>query len=124
MMQTRIILLFCAVLICVSCSRKREFLALAEKGQPIVKAIETYHQQTGYFPPSLADLSPKYLPQAVEVPDRANHKYEGWDYTLATKGSIVTYELKYYLGRGGVIYKPPNWVGNDEGSMTLILTNQ
>ena len=104
--------------------RTREFKACAVTGQSIVRAIERFQQQTGTYPACLADLVPHYLPSAPEQPDRANHKYTGWDYVLMTNAGVVAYRLGCYLGRGGVDYEPPNWVGNDEGRKQVILSNE
>ncbi len=104
--------------------RTREFRAQAQAGQPIVRAIEDYHKQTGTYPPSLADLAPKYLAIAPDIPDQSQHKFIGWDYHIVTNGTAVSYSLMYYMGRGGVEYKPPNWIGNDEGHQTVVLSNQ
>lgn len=104
--------------------RERQFRAQAELGQPIVRAIESFRAQTGGFPASLAALVPKYLPAVPELPDRAQHKFSGWDYQTETNGMVVSYSLRYYLGRGGVEYRPPHWVGNNEGSRKIILSNE
>ncbi|HEX5400545.1 MAG TPA: hypothetical protein VFY06_15970 [Verrucomicrobiae bacterium] len=103
--------------------RTREFRAQAEAGQPIVRAIEDYHRQTGSYPASLTDLAPKYLPTAPDIANESQHKHVGWDYRLVTNGAVVSYRLLYYMGRGGVEYDPPNWIGNDEGRKKIILSN-
>lgn len=38
-----------------------------EMAAPIAKAIESFKQETGYYPDSLATLSPKYLPSIPAV---------------------------------------------------------
>jgi hypothetical protein len=104
-------------------SRPFQFREQARRGQPIVRAIEEFKKQTGEYPVTLGDLVPKYLPEAPETPDRPNHKSEGWEYCTLTSGVTVTYRLRYYLGKGGVEYEPPVWLGNDEGRRTVLLRN-
>jgi len=104
-------------------SRTREFRAQAEAGQPIVRAIEQFRRQTGTYPASLTDLAPNYLPTVPDLPNKAEHKFSGWDYRAVTNGTVVSYTLRYYMGRGGVEYQPPNWIGNDEGNRTILLKN-
>jgi hypothetical protein len=105
-------------------SRTREFRAQAHLGQPIVRAIEEYRKRTGVYPESLADLAPKYLPTVPDLPDESNNKFGGWNYCTVTNGAIVSYSLRYYMGRGGVEYEPPKWIGNNEGHRTVILSNE
>jgi hypothetical protein len=102
-------------------SRTREFRAQAQAGQPIVRAIEQFRKQTGSYPASLADLAPKYLPTVPDVLNESQQKFSGWDYQIVTNGTAVSFALRYYMGRGGVEYEPPNWIGNDEGHRTVIL---
>ena len=104
-------------------SRTLEFRAQAGRGQPIVRGIEEFKKQTGAYPASLADLVPKYLPDAPDIADWPNHKFRGWDYRTVTNGVPVSYSLRYYMGRGGVEYEPPVWFGNDEGHRTVLLRN-
>ena len=104
-------------------SRAGEFRVQAQAGQPIVRAIEEFRKQTGSYPPSLSDLAPKYLAAVPDLPDKSQHKYSGWDYRTATNGIAVSYTLSYYMGRGGIEYEPPNWIGDDEGHRTVILSN-
>ena len=103
--------------------RTREFRAQAILGQPIVRAIEQYQTDVGQLPPSITNLVPKYLPRVPDLADFQANKLKGWNYTTETKGSNTTYTLTYYMGRGGVVYVPPNWYGNDEGHRTVILRN-
>jgi hypothetical protein len=105
-------------------SRTREFRAQAQAGQPIVRALEQFHKQTGSYPTSLADLAPKYLPSVPDRPDESQNKFSGWDYQIVTNGMAVSYRLRYFMGRGGIEYEPPNWIGNDEGQRTVILSNK
>ena len=104
--------------------RERSFRAQAELGQPIVRAIEQYRVQTGRYPASLAALVPDFLSLVPQVPDRAQHQFSGWDYQTETNAGVVTYSLRYYLGRGGVEYRPPHWIGNDEGHRKILLSNE
>jgi hypothetical protein len=105
-------------------SRTREFRAQALLGQQIVRAIEDFRKQTGSYPASLVDLAPKYLPTVPEMPDKSRNKFGGWDYRSKTNGLGVYFSLRYYMGRGGVEYRPPYWIGHDEGNQTLILRNE
>jgi hypothetical protein len=104
-------------------SRTFEFRAQAHRGQPIVRAIEDFKKQTGFYPVALADLVPKHLPIAPDIPNYPNHKYQGWEYRTVTNGGAVTYSLRYYMGRGGVEYEPPVWFGNNEGHRSVLLRN-
>src|SRR5437773_11697957 len=113
-MKNSAIFLFVACAFLSACSRTPEFVAQAQAGQPIVGAIDQYRKQTGSYPAALSDLVPKYLAAAPDVPDRSKNKFTGWDYSPVTNGSVVSYSLRYYMGKGGVEYEPPNWIGNDE----------
>ena len=62
--------------------RTREFKAQAKLGQPIVRAIEEFRKQTGNYPPSLAELAPKYLPIAPDTIDLSKSKDTGWEYRM------------------------------------------
>ena len=105
-------------------NRTSEFRLQAQAGQPIVRAIESFRRQTGSLPASLAELAPKYLPTVPIVSDNSKPNLRGWEYRLVTNGVVVSYNLRYYLGRGGVEYEPPNWMGNDEGNRKVILSNE
>jgi hypothetical protein len=83
-----------------------------------------YHKQIGSYPTSLTNLKPKYLATLPEVADREHDKITGWDYQTITKSATISYSLRYYMGRGGVEYEPPEWIGNDEGHRTVILKNK
>ena len=104
-------------------SRAGEFRAKAREGQPIVRAVEEFRRQTGAYPQSLADLVPRFLPTLPELPDRAQHKFDGWDYYPVSNGTSTSFRLRYYLGRGGIEYEPPRWIGNDEGRRTVLPSN-
>jgi hypothetical protein len=104
--------------------RTRAFRDRANAGQPIVRAIEAYREGTGHYPENLADLVPKYLPTTPDLPDAEQHKYTGWEYHVVTNADAVSYRLRSYLGHGGVEYQPPQWIGNDEGDVTIIITNR
>ena len=126
-MRIPLILIVLAVVVCFGLHlllpRTVEFRAQARRGQPIVRAIEDFKKQNGAYPVALTVLVPKYLPDAPDVPDRPNHKYDGWDYHTITNGGAVTYSLRYYMGRGGVEYEPPVWVGINEGHRAVLLRN-
>ena len=89
-----------------------------------MRAIESFRRQTGSLPASLAELAPKYLATVPIVSDNSKPNLRGWEYRLVTNGVVVSYNLRYYLGRGGVEYEPPNWMGNDEGNRKVILSNE
>jgi hypothetical protein len=119
-----VLVCFCGVLaLGLMFNRTREFRAQANAGQPIVKAIEAFRKETGTYPASLTELVPKYMSAVPDMPDKANHKWRGWDFRTETNGTSVTYGLRYYMGRGGVEYEPPVWMGNDEGHRTVLLRN-
>jgi|GEM_PF-3415913 type II secretory pathway pseudopilin PulG len=103
--------------------RTREFRAQAKIGQPIVQAIEHYRKQTGEYPPSLAVLAPNYLKEAPPISEWSHHTSRGWDYRIVANDSQVTFNLLYYMGKGGVWYAPPNWYGSDNGHEKVILRN-
>jgi hypothetical protein len=105
-------------------SRTREFRAQARVGQPIVRAIQDFRKQTGSYPISLAELAPKYLPTVPDIQQDEHYKYGSWEYHVVTNGAVVSYSLRSYMGRGGVEYQPPNWIGNDEGSRAIILSDE
>jgi hypothetical protein len=120
-----IIVVVCGILILrLMFSRTREFRAQAKSGQPIVQAIEEYRKQTGVYPRSLTDLAPRYLPTIPDLPDESKNKFAGWDYRTVTNNMLASYGLSYYMGRGGIEYEPPIWIGNDEGHRTIILSNE
>ncbi len=96
----------------------------AHAGQPIVRAIEAYRKGTGRYPEKLADLVPRYLSATPDLPDTERRKYTGWEYHVVTNADAVSYRLRSYLGHGGVEYQPPQWIANDEGDITILLTNQ
>lgn len=105
-------------------SRTREFRAHAQAGQPIVQAIEAYRKQVGSYPPSLAELSPRYLPTLPEIKKEGHFNYGAWEYCLTTNSTAVSYTLRSYMGRGGVEYDPPHWIGNNEGSRKILMSNE
>jgi hypothetical protein len=80
--------------------------------------------ETGSYPESLSALVPKYLAAVPEMPDRSEHNFTGWDYSRTTNGLEVSFTLRYYMGRGGVEYVPPDWIGNDEGHRIVLLSNK
>src|ERR1017187_1331245 len=88
------------------CGRTEKFKAQAKLGQPIVRAIEDYHTQTGNYPTSL-----DALPQ----------KYSGWTYQTFTNGAVIFYALKYRIGQGGVEYEPSRWVGGSNEAHIVLL---
>ena len=104
--------------------RTRQFQRQAEAGQPIVRAIEEFRRQTGSYPSSLDDLAPKFLPTVPDIPDKMKGKFGGWDYSMETNSATISYSLRYYMGRGGVEYRPPHWIGNNEGSRKIVLSNE
>jgi hypothetical protein len=105
-------------------SRTREFRAQARAGQPIVRAIEDFRKQTGSYPATLTELSPQYLATLPEIQQEGHYKYGSWEYRLTTNGAVVGYSLRSYMGRGGVEYQPPHWIGNNEGSRKILLSNE
>lgn len=123
-MRHSAVLLAVVMLVLSACSRTSEFKAQAELGQPIVRAIDNYHRQRGNYPASLADLVPKYLAAAPDIPDESKHKFRGWDYSIVTNGTAISYSLRYYMGHGGIEYKPPELIGDDEGHRTVVLSNR
>jgi hypothetical protein len=89
-----------------------------------VRAIESCRQQTGSYPTNLAGLVPRFLAVVPDQPDRSSHEFSGWEFELVTNATVVTYRLRYYMGKGGVEYEPPNWIGNDEGHRKVVLSNE
>lgn len=114
----------CILILHLTVDRSRSFRAQAQRGQPIVRAIEQFKKHTGGYPGSLAILSPEYLPTPPETPNEADPKSKGWDYYLVTNGSMTTFRLSYYMGKGGVYYQPPRWVGNDEGHESILTIDE
>jgi type II secretory pathway pseudopilin PulG len=113
-MKLSIILATIGLLLLTGCNRRAEFLAQAKAGQPIVKAIEDFRKETGEYPSSLAVL----------VASHPQIKIAGWEYAATTNGASISFSLRFYMGKGGVEYEPPNWIGNDEGNRTVILMNK
>lgn len=105
-------------------SRTREFRAQARVGQPIVRAIEDYRKQSGSYPASLTELSPKYLASLPEIQREGHYKYGSWEYHVVTNGTSVSYSLRSYMGRGGIEYQSPHWIGIDEGHRTILWSNE
>lgn len=104
--------------------RTREFRTQARLGQPIVQAIGQFKGDTGAYPVSLTNLCPRYLSEMPDMPNVKSNKFEGWEYRTTTNASEITFTLRYYMGRGGIEYEPPNWYGNDEGHRSVILRNR
>lgn len=101
--------------------RTSEFEAQAKAGQPLVRAIEAYRRDTGRYPARLAELAPKYLPEVASDPSDLHHKFSGWEYsTLTNSAGTVWYDLYYFMGKGGVEYDPPNWIGDDDGHKKVL----
>ena len=110
----------CPIIFTRHMTRTEEFLAQARRGQPIVRANEQYRNEVGQPPVAITNLVPKYLSRMPDVTDPQSQRSDGWDYVTKTNG---TYTLRYYMGRGGVEYAPPDWYGNEEGIIEVILTN-
>jgi hypothetical protein len=112
--------------------RTREFRAKAQEGQPIVRAIEKFKADTGEYPGSIPALVPRYLAEAPPIADMTNNLFDGWEYRVvtnveyhvATNTLTTTYSLRHYMGRGGIEYEPPYWIGNDEGHRKVLLKNK
>ena len=109
-------------------SRTGEFRAKAKEGDPIVTAIERFKYANGAYPESLSVLVPSYLPSQPQVADITNGVFGGWDYQivtnieyhLASNVTVTSYTLRYYMGRGGIEYQAPYWLGNDEGHRSIV----
>ena len=95
--------------------RTREFKAKAREGEPIVTAIESFIHDAGRPPDSLRELVPQYLPSLPPLQDYSNRVFFAWDYSVVSNRSGVSYTLGHFMGKGGVRFEPPYWVGNDEG---------
>ncbi len=103
--------------------RTQEFRLQAKMGQPIIKAINQFKNDTGQLPSSLTNLYPKYLPRLPDLPDKQARKLSGWEYFPVTNGPETTFVLRFYMGRGGVEYMPTNWFGNTEGQRKVLKLN-
>lgn len=101
-------------------NRTAEFQKQAKAGLPLVRAIEQFRTDTGHYPAALPELAPKYLPEVASEPGDLKHKFSGWEYYTVTNGATVSYNLYYFMGKGGVYYLPPNWVGDDEGHQIVL----
>jgi hypothetical protein len=104
--------------------RMQQFRAKAKAGQPLVWAIEKFREETGDYPVSLTNLAPLYLATVPELPNPSNNQFSGWNYEVVTNAGKITFRLSYYMGRGGVEYVPPHWIGNNEGSKKVVLSNE
>ena len=89
----------------LGCAHTDEFEAQAKLGQPIVRAIEDYLKQTGTYPGSLDELP---------------LKTSGWTYMTFVDDTQVTYELRYSMGQGDVVYIPSSWLVQDKGHTILL----
>jgi hypothetical protein len=114
----------CYALLILAFDRTREFQAQARAGQPIIQAIESYYKRTGSYPDSLTNLFPQYLTNLPDIADIEHEKTTGWDYHIVTNNAVISYRLRYYMGRGGVEYEPPIWFGNDEGSRKILFKSK
>ena len=104
-------------------SRTAEFRARAKAGQPLVRAIEAFRRDTGHYPTSLHELVPKYFPGFPSIPSDPRARgsdSDGWEYY--TRGTD-SYSLYYFMGKGGVEYDPPNWIGDDDGNRKVLSLN-
>jgi hypothetical protein len=108
-MRQSTILLAVALLALPACRRAGKFKTQAEFGQPIVRAIEDYHKRTGSYPRSLDELP---------------EKFSGWDYRTVSNGLASSYRLRFNMGKDSIEYEPPDWIGNEEGRRTVVLSNR
>ena len=97
----------------------------AVAGQPIVRALESFEDDVGRYPDTLAELAPKYLPTAPDAwGDQGKYDQSGWGYRLTTNGASTSYCLIYQTSREtGVWYEPPQWLAIRGGAREVILTN-
>jgi hypothetical protein len=101
-------------------SRTAEFRAQARVGQSLVRAIEAFRKDTGTYPATLAELTPKYLPKGTIKPEDYRHD---WDYYTVTNAGTVSYGLSCFMGKGGVRYAAPNWISNEDGHEEVVSLN-
>ena len=102
-------------------SRTNEFCNQAKVGQPIVHAIEQFRRQEGRYPKTLAELVPEYLPAEPNILNKDHGQYAAWEYSVITNGNNISFKLRCYMGRGGIEYDPPNWIGDNEGHKEVLL---
>ena len=119
-----VVAVVCFLILHLAFDQTSAFRAQAELGQPIVRAIEDFHGQSGVYPSSLTDLAPKYLATVSGIPNESQHKFIGWEYRMVTNGMAVTCTLRHSMGKGGVEYEPPDWFRNDEGTRIVVLSNR
>ena len=70
------------------------------KAQPLIEAIETYHDETGEYPSDLPALVPKYINR---VPSTGAVGYPDFRYDRAkADSSFETYEMRVQTPGGGI----------------------
>ena len=95
----------------------------SRKAQPLIDAIQMYHQKTGAFPTSLQNLMPEYFP-AIPKPDW-RHEYE---YGLSPNKkafALAFVPQGEAIGDGWYVYcsRPNEWERTDSaGWETCIYT--
>jgi hypothetical protein len=113
-------------LVCLSAcdfdpDRSLAFQKKVQEGTPIVRAIEKFRKDTGAYPASFTDLTPKYLPASPsDIIAKPQYYYRDWEYYTITNGTTVSYHLYYFMGKGGVDYTPPVWRGDNDGHKRVI----
>jgi|GEM_PF-6219799 len=77
----------------------------AKEGNRVIGAIEAYRAVSGSLPPSLADLTPRFLPHPADPK---------WEYHARPPH----FSLAYYWGRARISFDSahPEWMLNYEGS--------
>jgi hypothetical protein len=94
----------------------------AEAGQPIVKAIYQYQQDTGSYPTNLAMLSPKHLKVVPRKGWEAGWAYGPGDYQGLGKGFMLSCWSVGYKTRVEYVddRAAAGWRVNAEGSKTAM----
>lgn len=101
--------------------RMQAFHELAVRSQPLVDAIESYHSDTGHYPPSLTNLVPEFLPS---IPSTGMGAYPDYEYRTGTNSWYGNpYVLSIDTPAGGInwdmfVYFPgQNYPERDFGGM-------
>jgi hypothetical protein len=75
---------------------------MVQNGEPLIRAVESYHAATGGYPRELRDLVPVYL---KAIPHTGAVGYPNFEYTRADAEPnrlFKTYELRVRTPRGGI----------------------
>jgi type II secretory pathway pseudopilin PulG len=107
MASRRCVLIALALLILAGCSQsqrvrwqKQQIEETKQRGNQIVQAIEAFRTDHGAYPKSLAEVSPKYLP---EVP-QPTWGLKSWKYEITVDGFDLRVDESSQTGNGDALW--------------------